>query len=128
MFSSSIRSVVNLASSEILAPQEIAKARAKKVVEAKPLVDLPPIYEDYQVEENQAVFSQSDLDMSNTLRVEDREDIEKLLNKLPMARQIAFLNKYLKDILGYPSIGSIEYKDFAEIKAQLEKAVAQTKV
>ena len=114
------------------AKQEIAKARAKKVetpkVEAKPLVDLPPFDEDYQVEENQAVFSQSDLDMSNTLRVEDREDIEKLLNKLPMARQIAFLNKYLKDILGYPSIGSIEYKDFAEIKAQLEKAVAQTKV
>ena len=113
------------------AKEEIAKARAKKeekkvepspkVVEAKPLVDLPPL------EEPQVLFSQEDIDDNATISSEDRDVIANLLNKLPMERQIAFLDKYLKVIKGYPSINSIQYKDFAEIKSQLEKAVAQKK-
>ena len=111
------------------AQEEIAKARAKKVetpkVEAKPLVDLPPLEEPF--EEPQAVFSQEDLDDNSNINSEDRDVIANLLNKLPMERQIAFLDKYLKVIKGYPSINSIQYKDYAEIKSQLEKAVGQKK-
>lgn len=111
------------------AQEEIAKARAKKVetlkVEAKPLVDLPPFEEPF--EEPQAVFSQEDLDDNSNINSEDRDVIANLLNKLPMERQIAFLDKYLKVIKGYPSINSIQYKDYAEIKSQLEKAVGQKK-
>lgn len=112
------------------AQEEIAKARAKKVetpkVEAKPLVNLPPIDEEPN-EEPQVVFSQEDLDDNSNINSEDRDIIANLLNKLPMERQIAFLDKYLKVIKGYPSINSIQYKDYKEIKSQLEKAVGQKK-
>lgn len=117
------------------AKEEIAKARAKKeekkvepspkVVEAKPLVDLPTLEESF--EKTQVVFNQEDIDDNATISSEDRDVIANLLNKLPMERQIAFLDKYLKVIKGYPSINSIQYKDFGEIKSQLEKAVAQKK-
>ena len=112
------------------AQEEIAKARAKKVetpkvVEAKPLVDLPPLEEPF--EESQVVFGQEDLDDNSNINSEDRDVIANLLNKLPMERQLAFLDKYLKLIKGYPSINSIQYKDYAEIKSQLEKAVGQKK-